>query len=106
MDLLQKMKGLAKAPVILLGLVLLGCESENEHFCAKYQYFYRELTAPGILPLRDLREQLEKDFAKSPDSDRTKMALFVLDDIEADIKPKAEEPREYCMRRQRWTRYR
>ncbi|BFM16444.1 hypothetical protein R50073_26270 [Maricurvus nonylphenolicus] len=106
MDLLQRVEGLRVTALMVLGLMLVGCESENEHFCAKYQYYYRELTAPGILPIRDLREQLEKDLAKSPDSDPTKMALFVLNDIEADIKPEAEEPRDYCMRRQRWTRYR
>jgi hypothetical protein len=105
MNLIKMVKSLGRIPLILSGLILVGCESENEHFCAKYQYFYRELTAPGILPIRDLREQLEKDLAKSPDSDPTKMALFVLNDIEADVKPEAEEPREYCMRRQRWTRY-
>ncbi len=92
---------------ILVSLVLLvGCESKNEHFCSKYQYFYRELTAPGILPIRDLRQQLEKDLTnKNRDPERARMALFVLNDIERDMKPKQEEPRDYCMRLQRWSNY-
>ncbi len=92
--------------ILVILVLLVGCESKNEHFCSKYQYFYRELTAPGILPIRDLRQQLEKDLTnKNRDPERARMALFVLNDIERDMKPKQEEPRDYCMRLQRWSNY-
>ncbi len=93
--------------VVFVFTVLLGCESKNEHFCSKYSYFYEQLTAPGILPLSELRRQLEADIRSSnADQERAKMALFVLADVEVGIKPLQETPREYCMRRQLWQRYR
>ena len=94
--------------VILAAAVFLaGCESENEHFCSKYSYFYKELTAPGILPVRELRAQLEGE-KKSGGSDRERanMALFVLTDIDRKMKPDNESARDYCLRRKRWERYR
>ena len=87
-------------------LLLIGCESENEHFCSKYSYFTNELTAEGILPYRDLKEQLEVDLRKKPDSDHSKMALFVLEDINLDMRPEHETARDYCLRRERWKMYR
>lgn len=92
---------------LLVGIILAGCESENEHFCAKYSYFYKELTAPGILPIAELRSQLEKERAgQGSDRERANMALFVLDDIERALKPIKETPKDYCIRRKRWERYR
>jgi len=96
----------AKA-LVLFGLAgLLGCESENEHFCSKYSYFTTELTAEGILPYPALKAQLLEDFRKKPDSDHTKMALFVLEDINRDMRPESESARDYCTRRERWKMYR
>lgn len=90
-----------------VGLLLLsGCESENDHFCSKYSYFTDELTAEGILPYRDLKAQLQEELRKKPDSDHTKMALFVLEDIDRDMRPANESARDYCMRRERWKMYR
>ena len=90
-----------------VGLLLLSaCESENDHFCSKYSYFTDELTAEGILPLRDLKPQLLEDLRKKPDSDHTKMALFVLADIDRDMRPANESARDYCVRRERWKMYR
>ena len=93
-------------PAVLLGMILTGCESDNEHFCSKYSYFTDELTAEGILPYRDLKAQLLEERRKKPDSDHTKMALFVLEDIDRDIRPANEAPRDYCLRRERWKMYR
>ena len=93
--------------ILVCSAFLLGCESENEHFCSKYSYFYKELTAPGILPIRDLRAQLEQERdGEGADRQRARMALFVLDEIQADFKPDNEAPRDYCLRRKRWERFR
>ncbi len=92
--------------LLLCSLLLLGCESENEHFCSKYSYFYKELTAPGILPIRDLRAQLERERdGAGADRQRARMALFVLDEIQSELKPEAESARDYCLRRKRWERF-
>ncbi len=92
--------------VLACGVILLGCESENEHFCSKYSYFYKELTAPGILPIRDLRAQLERERdGEGADRQRARMALFVLDEIQGELKPDNEAPRDYCLRRKRWERF-
>lgn len=93
--------------VVAVVALISGCADENEHFCAKYSYFYKELTAPGILPIHELKAQLEQEKRKQgADSDRANMALFVLADIERDMKPDGEAPQAYCMRRKRWERYR
>lgn len=90
-----------------VAVALTGCTSENEHFCAKYSYFYKELTAPGILPIPQLRAQLEKEKSGSgADRERAKMALFVLADVDRDMKPVDEPASEYCLRRKRWEQYR
>lgn len=103
------MIGYAKraAGALVLVLLMAACADENEHFCAKYSYFYKELTAPGILPISELRAQLEREQNKQgADSERATMALFVLADIDRGIKPANESAQAYCMRRKRWERYR
>ncbi|MGH1373422.1 MAG: hypothetical protein ACRBBW_15385 [Cellvibrionaceae bacterium] len=93
--------------LLIVAWVMLGCTSENEHFCSKYSYFYKELTAPGILPISQLRSQLEKEKAGTgADRERAKMALFVLADIGRNMKPEQESPSDYCLRRKRWEQYR
>lgn len=88
-------------------ILLAACESENEHFCAKYSFYYRELTQPGLLPYDDLEEQLRAELHHpGKDPDRARIGLFVLADIVNAAKPIGEDPREYCMRRQLWNRYR
>ncbi len=86
---------------------LMACESENEHFCAKYSYYYKELTQPGLLPYRDLKAQLREELTDPrKDPDRAKIALFVLEDIDNDVVPDHETPQDFCMRRKRCQRYR
>ena len=93
--------------VVVTVFLISGCADKNEHFCAKYSYFYKELTAPGILPIHELRAQLQQEKRKQgADSDRANMALFVLADIERDMKPDGEAAQAYCMRRKRWEGYR
>ncbi|MBR9911271.1 MAG: hypothetical protein GYB33_13060 [Gammaproteobacteria bacterium] len=97
--------------VILTGLLLLlvvtGCGSANEHFCAKYSYFYEELSKPGIMPLGDIEEQLRSELADpGKDGDRARISLYVLNHVASGIKPPGEAPQDYCMRRRLWESYR
>ncbi len=87
-----------------VALLLSGCESDNEHFCAQYSYYYNELTAPGVLPYRDLRMLLDKDVREDPDS-KSRIALFVLEDIQRGAKPENETPQDFCLRRKRWEQF-
>ena len=96
-----------KCLLVTLSFLVVGCASENDHFCAKYSFYYKELTAPGILPYRDIKAQLEADLRKDNiDHDKTKMALFVLEEIDNDVKPAAEAAQDFCLRRERWKVYR
>jgi len=90
--------------LISLMLLLQACESDNDHFCAKYSFYYSELTQPDILPRQAIRQQLEKELIQH-DSDKTKMMLFVLDELDADVKRNSESSQAYCLRRQRWHVY-
>lgn len=92
---------------ILVAFLLSACESENEHFCAKYSYYYKELTQSGILPYKDIKAQLQRELADvKKDHDQAKIALFVLEDIDNDIKPENEPAKAFCTRRKRWEQYR
>lgn len=96
-----------KICLLFLLTVLLSCESDNEHFCSKYQFYFNRLTEPGVLPFSQLKPQLKKDLKKnSKAADDAKMALFVIQDIEIGLKKDSETARDYCMRRQRWQGYR
>lgn len=90
--------------VVTCALALVGCESDNDHFCAKYSYYYTELTQPDILPLFEIKRQLTAELEKKP-SDKTRMMLFVLDEIDAEVKPASETAQAYCQRRARWTAF-
>lgn len=92
------------ALMLLLGLT--ACESENEHFCSKYSFYHAEITAEDSMPLGDIKTLLEQKLAKRPDSDPDKMALLVVKDIEREFIREGEEPRAYCLRRERWKGYR
>lgn len=89
---------------LIIVLILIGCESDNDHFCAKYSYYYTELTQPDILPLFEIRKQLTAELEKKP-SDKTRMMLFVLNEIEAEVKPDSETAQVYCQRRARWNAF-
>jgi hypothetical protein len=98
---------LLKAAVVMGFIVLLqACASDNDHFCAKYSYYHDELTKPGILPYRDIREQLRRELEdENRDPDKSRIALFVLNDIESEVIPEGEDPQQYCLRRNLWQRY-
>lgn len=91
---------------LLTVVLVLGCADKNEHFCAKYSYFYNELTQPGILPLPEIRNQLEAE-VRDPkkDNDRSRMALLVLDDLQGGFIHSFDDPREFCFEWRRWEKY-
>lgn len=92
--------------IALMAVVLTGCADPNEHFCAKYQFFHDELTGPEVMPLIQIREQLQDDLNNpKADFERITMALFVLDDIEQKRIRHNETPTEFCFRTQRWSLY-
>lgn len=98
---------LARALPLASVLMLAGCSDPNEHFCAKYQFYHDNLTAPDSMPLIQIREQLQHDL-KDPraDWDKTAMALFVLGDIEQKRQRTNETPTEFCFRTERWALFR
>lgn len=82
-------------------LLVVSCTPDNEHFCAKYSYYYDELSQPGILPLADIKQQLESAIKKSG-SEKDKLMLLVLEDKEKGLIRHNEAAIEYCMRAERW----
>ena len=92
----------------LVVALLSACESDNEHFCARYNYVYNQLLNEKDLPsYMEMRQQLEMNM-KDPKKkkEQAQFMLFVLDDWHNGIKPDGEAPREFCMRVQRWRGYR
>lgn len=88
----------------LIAVALLGaCQSDNEHFCTRYQYLYQQLDDEQLLPYGELKAVLLKDIAKSADQDkRAKMMLMALEDHYAQLVQANESAKDYCMRTQRW----
>lgn len=87
--------------LFLMSALLVACTPDNEHFCQKYSYFYDELSEPGILPYRDIKQQLEKDIKES-NKDRDRLMLMVLEDKNNDVFGYKESAAEYCLRAKRW----
>lgn len=88
-------------------LALVACESDNEHFCARYQYVFKQLLEQEDLPsYAEMRAQLLRDM-KDPKKkkEQAQFMLFVLDDWNNGLLPEGQEPREMCMQLQRWTAY-
>ena len=90
--------------LLLMCFIVVGCTPENEHFCAKYSYFYDELSEPGLLPYRDIKQQLEKDIKES-NKDRDRLMLMVLEDKKSDVFGYKESASEYCLRAGRWKNF-
>lgn len=93
---------------LLAALALVGCESDNEHFCARYHYVFSQLLEQGaeLPPYAEMRAQLLKDM-KNPKKkkEQAEFMLFVLEDWNYGLLPEGEEPRAFCMRTQRWSAY-
>ena len=47
--------------LLLLFIMLSACESDNEHFCSKYEYVYKQLNDPELPTYGEMKEQLEHE---------------------------------------------
>lgn len=100
------MSKLAKTTIIALAVLLVGCESDNEHFCARYEYVYDQLLEDGVPSYGEIKQQLQTTLADpKKDHDQARFMLFVLEDWYSEIKPVDEPARSFCMRLQRWQAY-
>ena len=87
-------------------LLLVGCESKNEHFCARYQYVYDQLLEDDLPDYDDMRAALYETLDNpKKNSDQAKFMLFVLEDWRSEIKPQHESSHAFCLRIKRWQRY-
>lgn len=94
--------------ITLMPLFLLAaCESDNEHFCARYNYVYSQLLNDPQLPsYMEMRQQLEQNLQDpKKKKEQQQFMLFILEEWHSGMKPEAEEPRAFCLRAQRWTAY-
>ncbi len=96
-----------KRSVLLVAIVslLVSCTSDNEHFCARYEYVYNQLLDPELPAISELRQRLEQDISQKKMVEKNQFMLFVLNEFELGIKPDYESAQEYCMRRKRWESY-
>jgi len=86
--------------------LLLSCQSDNEHFCARYQYVYEQLLEEDLPPYGEMKQQLLEKIARSKgDGQQSKFMLFVLEDWYSEFKPQGEDPRAFCLRIKRWQHY-
>ena len=87
-------------------LVLAGCESDNEHFCARYQYVYNQLLDDDIPPYSEMKSQLVANMSDpAKEHEQAKFMLFVLEDWYSELKPEHEDSQAFCMRIKRWQNY-
>ena len=90
----------------LVVILLSGCESDNEHFCARYQYVYNQLLVDNLPSYSEMKQSLQAVLADpKKDHDQARFMLFVLEDWHAEIKPEAESARDFCLRINRWQAY-
>lgn len=94
--------------VILIGVFfIVSCESDNEHFCSRYSYVYKQLHDPQLPSYSEMKAQLMAEIKqKKDDNDQPKFMLFVLEDFHNGINPGNEDPQQFCLRVQRWQQYR
>jgi hypothetical protein len=71
---------------LMLMLLVAACESDNEHFCARYQLLQN---------MADPKKEYEQ----------ARFMLFVLDDWYFEMIPVQEPSRDFCIRMQRWQGY-
>lgn len=96
-----------KLLIIILLLPLLSCESDNEHFCARYKYVYNQLLDDDLPPYGEMKQQLLENMSNpKKEKEQAKFMLFVLDDWYFELKPEGEETKAFCMRINRWKQYR
>ncbi|MEH6559324.1 MAG: hypothetical protein V7708_16125 [Oceanicoccus sp.] len=87
-------------------LLLVGCESKNEHFCARYQYVYDQLLEDDVPSYGEMKAALYETLDNpKKDNDQAKFMLFVLEDWRSEIKPQNESSQAFCLRIKRWQQY-
>lgn len=89
--------------IVVLSVFLMACTDNNDHFCAKYGYYYEQLEKPGLPPYSEMKAGIEEKIANGDES--ALMMKFVLNDFRRSNKPKNETPKAFCMRRQLWLKY-
>lgn len=92
--------------VVFFVLALLACGSDNEHFCARYQYVYNQLLEDDLPSYDEMKPQLIANMNNpKKDKEQAKFMLFVLEDWRSEIKPPSEPVKDFCMRVKRWKYY-
>lgn len=92
--------------LLILSFLLQACESDNEHFCARYQYVYDQLLDDDNPPYGEMKQQLQANMLNpKKDKAQARFMLFVLEDWSSELKPEHETSREFCMRVKRWQSY-
>lgn len=97
---------LSRILLVSLSLLLISaCADDNEHFCARYNYLYEQLSTEQDLPTYgEMKQTLLAEIAKDG-NEQSKMMLFVLEDFHIALKPGGEDAYDTCMRLQRWQAY-
>ena len=99
-------KTITKYLLLAASLLLVACESDNEHFCARYQYVYNQLLEDDLPSYGEMKSQLMENLANpKKDKEQARFMLFVLEDWYSEIKPEGEDSRAFCLRIQRWQGY-
>ncbi|MEE8058915.1 MAG: hypothetical protein V3T17_13935 [Pseudomonadales bacterium] len=92
--------------LLSLPILLLACESDNEHFCARYQYVYEQLLVDDVPPYDEMKLTLVDNLSNpKKDKGQAKFMLFVLEDWYSGFKPEHEPAQDFCMRIKRWQHY-
>ena len=93
--------------LLLLPFLLLACESDNDHFCARYRYVYDQLLEEGVPGYGEMKGQLLENINNpKKDKEQAKFMLFVLEDWYSEIKAVDEPAQDFCLRVKRWQHYR
>lgn len=88
-------------------VLMAACETDNEHFCARYQYVYDQLLEDGLPSYGEMKQQLLADIDNpKKEQEQAKFMLFVLEDWYSGAKPEGEPSKDFCMRFSHWERYR
>lgn len=94
--------------LLISTLLVAACESDNEHFCARYNYVFSQLLEdqqqlPSYI---EMRQQLEQDLRNpKKKKEQVQFMLFILEEWQMGILPKGESPQDFCLRTQRWKAY-
>ena len=95
-----------KIIIAVIAIMLSACTSDNEHFCARYEYVYKQLDDPELPSYDEMKQALQLEINQRPkDSDQQRFMLFVLEEYHLEIKPGHKSPQAFCMDTKRWQYY-